>query len=698
MDCYPISLRRLRGVAASLFVVSIILCCAQAQPDQPSVSEPVQDLSESRWRELKEAIAYHDELYYRRAAPEISDAEYDALKREFLQLEAIFGGKEEASVGDDRGEGFAKARHLAPMLSLEKAYSESELRRFYDRVLEVSGADALRFSVEPKVDGMAVSVTYENGQFVRAVTRGDGWEGDDISENVLGIVGFPRTLAGGAEPRRIELRGEIFVSFEDFRKVNQDRLAANEAALSHPRSLAAGSAKLNDSEEVKGRRLSIVFFGVGGVEPANLGPASQAEFYEFADRWGLPVLPERREAFAWKGLLTAVEAMQRERFSYPYPTDGTVVKLDSFALQARLGESREAPHWALAYKSSGQLAETRLLAVNYQVGRTGVLTPVAELEAVTVSGSRIARASLHNFQEVERLDLRIGDSVFVEKAGEIIPQVVAVNFAKRDPASSPLAPPVRCPSCGGVLSQADGGAKIYCAASGCPERLKRRLEHYVSREALDFEGWGAATIGALVDAGRVKRIGDLYRVDREQLEEMAHVASATAERLLESREASRGRDMWRVIYGLGIPGVGEVRARRIAEVLGSLEDLGRPESLGLGPVERTALLGYLEQESNRREWEDLLSLDVCIQRGGTIEVAKVALFGKVFVFTGKLDSLTRAEASERVVKAGGEVRQTVSGKCDYLVVGSSPGRKLQEASRLGVAIIDEVEFLGLFEP
>ncbi|MDQ8199993.1 NAD-dependent DNA ligase LigA [Pelagicoccus enzymogenes] len=652
-----------------------------------------------RWMQLKAEIAYHDELYYQKAAPEISDAAYDALKQEFLRLDALFGAEEgHRRVGDDRGNGQGTAVHLSPMLSLDKAYSKSELERFHHQVATLAGREDISYSIEPKVDGMAVSVLFEDGKFVRAVTRGDGESGVIVSENVKRIDGFRTQLLGDSHPRRMELRGEVFVRFEDFVRINERRLARGEEAFAHPRSVAAGSVKLSDPAVFADRGLSIVFFAMGACEPNEDAPARQADFFEQARAWGLPALEERMEVRGKLELLQSAEAMQDERLNYAYPTDGTVVKVDSLALQSRLGKSRDAPHWALAYKSNGTQVESRLLSVTFQVGRSGALTPVAELEEVLISGSRVSRASLHSLPEIRRLDLRVGDSVFLKKAGEIIPQIVAVNYAKRNPSSLPIEAPLRCPSCATRLEYEEGQAKAFCRASACPERNKRRLEHYVSSAAMDFEGWGPVTISCLVDRGYVRDIADLYGVSRSMLGEFEHLGEESAAALIEAREASKRRELWRFVFGIGIPGIGEVRAQSLAARISEASDLLESDGIDWMPHERKALEAYFGESGRRRELEALVAVGACIRENVTGERGELPLVGKVFVFTGRLDSCTRAEATRLVESVGGRVRKSVTELSDYLVVGSSPGQKLQDAESRGVSILSEGEFLALVRP
>lgn len=661
-----------------------------------------------RLERLRAEISYHDDLYYRKAAPEISDAEYDALKKELRLLESMYpdGAPESNRVGDDRTGESREFRHGAPMLSLDKAYSESELTAFYEGARERSGRGEIACLVEPKVDGVAISVLYEKGEFVRAVTRGNGRVGEDVSENALMIAELPRRLLGEAVPERIELRGEVFVSFEGFRRINEERIAAGEAPFSHPRNLAAGSLKLGDADESAARGLSVVFFGYGDYQAQGGEPESQSAFYASAIQWGAPALDEVRAARGLGHLLEAVEAMQAERIAYSFPTDGLVVKVDSRELQRALGASAGAPRWALAYKVSTERVTTRLLGITAQVGRTGLLTPVAELEAVELAGSRIERASLHTFGEIERMDLRIGDWIYLKKAGEIIPQVLGVDFARRDPSAARFEFPHACPSCGRDLSESAGGAKVYCLHEECPERLCRRIEFFVSRDAVSIDGLGEATLRKLVAAGALGDVSDVYRLTVDSLQEAGIGSVVVAERILASIEASKDEPLWRFIRGLGIPGVGEVRSQNVAAAFDDLERFarldekdfatgGRMALLGLGPTTEQALRGYFLDQRNREEIVRLVDLGV-IARSKEAELALVSsVWGKTFVFSGRLDAFSRDEAKALVEGKGGRVKSSIDERCDYLVVGEKPGKKRDEAKRRGVAILSEREFLGL---
>jgi DNA ligase (NAD+) len=420
---------------------------------------------------LRQEIAHHDQLYHRSAAPEISDFEYDQLKRRLAALERDFPDIAKAlpavaEIGDDRSGLFKTYRHRERMMSLDKAYTETELRAFHSRVVKSVGPRDLAFVIEPKFDGLAVSVTFERGKLVRAVTRGNGIEGDDITANVLQLHDVPRELRGTEIPDLIEVRGEIFVSFAEFERINAERDAAGQPRFANPRNLAAGTVRQLDAQEVARRGLQIVFYGIGVCEPAAKVPPSQRALHAAIASWGLGAVQQIWPATNADEIVRAVEAVNRARRGFEFPTDGAVVKLDSVALQRDAGMGEHAPRWAIAYKFAPERAETRLLAITLQVGRTGVLTPVAELAPVALDGSTIARATLHNRDEIARRDIRVGDFVFVEKAGEVIPAIAGVNLTKRLADAQPFAWPSACPECRGALAQRDGEVAVRCVNAG----------------------------------------------------------------------------------------------------------------------------------------------------------------------------------------------------------------------------------------
>lgn len=642
-------------------------------------------------RELREEIAYHDDLYYRQSAPVISDSEYDELKRRLVALERDHPEFAAGSIiGDDRLVGLEKERHVVPMLSLDKEYSKSGLADFDERVRSASGSLSEEYIVEPKFDGMAISVVYEEGRFVGATTRGNGREGDDVSENVRRIEGVPMELVGGSlVPLRIELRGEVYLEFAAFDRINVEREARAEAPYRSIRSLAAGSVKLLDSDAVEGRRLSVVFFGYGDFEPADRSPDSQEDFYVLAGSWGLPVVKGFEKVRGLSELQAAVERIEAQRDSYSFPTDGAVVKVNSRRLQVELGSSETAPRWALAYKFITQRVATRLLGITLQVGRTGVVTPVAELEPVDVLGSRISRANLHNFGVIESKGIRIGDTVILEKAGEVIPAIIGIDLSKRPLESVSFVDPVACPSCGSRLQSESSGVTLRCLSLDCPVQLQRKLEHFASKDGVNMVGIGPARIAAWVEAGELETVADFYRIAAP-----GGVGATIAD--------SKGAALWRFVNGLGIPGIGETRSRALADAFGSLQAIaavsprdfaegGLGEGLGFGDL----ALSYFASEGNRRVVEELLQLGVRPARERVARGDRLA--GKVFVITGRLEGFTREEAQRAIEASGGVVRGSVSGRTDYLVLGTGAGAKLAEAQERGVEIIDEAALLGLLE-
>lgn len=582
---------------------------------------------------LREEIAHHDALYFRKAAPEISDSAYDNLKRELAGLESAYpgaaGGRSPVQeIGDDRSGLFLVCRHRERMLSLDKAYSQAELQTFLARVARKVGRPDPAFVVEPKYDGLAISVTYEHGRFVRAVSRGNGAEGDDLSANVLTIRSLARDLRPVAPdgspnpvPDLIEFRGEVYLTIAEFERINREREAAGEPEFANPRNLAAGTARLLDSREVAERRLSIVFYGWGACEPASMTPLTQHGFHEQVKRWGLPGLEEFRTVQGADEVDAAVETFRRRRSGLPYPVDGSVVKLDDVSLRHDLGESERAPRWALAFKYAPESAGTRVDAITVQVGRTGLLTPVAELDPVVLAGSTVTRATLHNRATIARLDVRVGDFVSLEKVGEIIPAVSGVDFSRRPIDSRPYVFPEACPACGAAVVQLEGEEAVRCPNAACPAQIRQRLRHFASRSCVKIDGLGPATIDALVASGRVRNIADFYRLRREDLAAAGRETERTADRVLAAVERSRHAELWRFIYGLSIPGVGPTKARDLARRFGSLETLAAARredfgagSPGAGPTSgvatMNAVLVFFSVPQNRTVVEDLVARGV----------------------------------------------------------------------------------------
>lgn len=690
---------------------------AGAQAEAPSaVAAPALSPEAGRARilALRREIARHDELYFKKAAPIISDFEYDSLKAELRALEARFPSNEEVpasanggGVGDDRSGSFATHRHRVPMLSLDKAYSDEEITAFAARAAtRIGGGDPV-FRVEPKYDGVAVSLTYERGRLVRATTRGDGAEGDDITANALAVSGVAERLRedGAAPwPEVVELRGEIFLPFAELARINDERLSAGEAAFANPRNVAAGSIRLQNTDEIAARRLELVCHGWGAWGPAAGRPASLGEFRDRLVAWGLPVVAEARIASGPGGLNAAIQALRGAGDAGGFPTDGVVVKLERIADQDALGTGPTAPRWAVARKFAPPRAATRLLGITWQVGRTGVLTPVAELAPVELDGSIIARATLHNADEIARRDLRIGDVVFVEKAGEIIPAVVGVDLAVRDPASPAYVSPATCPGCGGPLSREAGKAAHRCVNADCPARVARRIEHLASADALAVEGLGPVLVEELVARGLVRTPGDLFQLQAKDLRGLPGVGARSADKLVAAIGAARERaraDGARLIYALGWPGVGREAARRLAKAYDGLDVLGAADEAALrrfaaeggaelGAAAAKALAAYLASPEGVKERAELIAAGVGVawRKAGP---AGGPMAGQVVVLTGALTRWTRIEAAALLAAAGAQVVSEVTKRTTLVVAGAEPGEKLVKARERGIEVIDEAE-------
>lgn len=666
---------------------------------------------------LRAEVARHDDLYYRRARPELADQDYDRLKRELADLETLH--PEEASaagaaspteaVGDDRTEGFRTCRHRLPMQSLDNTYSEDELREFDARLGRLLGRSGLEYVVEPKIDGLAVSLTYEKGRLVRGVTRGNGVEGDDVTANLLTIRSLPRTILapkGAPAPDFVEIRGEVYLTLAEFRRINEERQDDGLEPYANPRNLAAGTLKLLDPAEVASRRLEIVLYGLGHLEPAGGVGSLHSGYLERLRAWGLPTVERFWKARGIDEVWAAVLELDRIRGAFAYPTDGAVVKLDPLALRDEAGSTSKAPRWAMAYKFPAERAESELRAITIQVGRSGVLTPVAELEPVLLSGTTVSRATLHNRDEIARKDIRVGDRVILEKAGEIIPAVVAVNLGRRVPACAPYVFPDKCPACGTPVVQREGEVALRCPNADCPVQVRRRLSHFASRAAVDIEGLGPAMVDALVEKGWVRTPADLYRLRREDLLTLGKDVEKSTDNLLAAVEASKRADLWRFIHGLGIPHVGAAAAKDLAVRFGSLEALAsarredflgpKNESLisGIGETMAQSILGHFNQPSHRKLVSELIEAGVAPAAPARRSEAGL-LAGKVFVLTGALPNLTREQAAERIEAAGGKVSGSVSKKTGYVLAGAEPGSKLEKARALGVTVIDEAEFLRM---
>ena len=650
-----------------------------------------------RYAQLLEEVRRHDRLYYVEARPEISDPAYDRLYRELQDLEKahpdwVDENSPTKKVGGAPLDSFRTVRHAVPMQSLNNTYSEEELGEFLDRVAKNLHGQAAEFAIEPKVDGVAVSVRYEQGRLVQGLTRGDGEKGDDITENLKTIRNLPLSVRG--LPKVIEFRGEVYLPEPAFAAMNRTREKAGEALFANPRNAAAGTLKLLDSREVARRPLAVVFYGLGEVVGTKAD--SQVELHRQIAQWGLPGHSWFRHVKGAEGVLSAVRDLDRARAKFPFATDGAVVKVSRFDQQKVLGSTDKAPRWAIAYKYAPEQAETRLHAVTFQVGRTGVITPVAELEPVQLSGTTVTRATLHNFEEIARKDIRVGDWVTVEKAGEIIPAVISVNLKKRPKDSRPIHPPKQCPVCGGSLRKEE--VFLRCTSRDCVGQLKRRLQHFAHRGAMDIEGLGEVMAGQLIDAGLIQHLEQIYELTPEQLAGLERMGEKSAANLVEGIRSSKGRPLGRLIFGLGIPQVGAVLAEALSRHFESMEKLAQAgvEDLvqvkDVGQKVAEEIVAFFQEPSTRR-------LLAALKKAGCnltalpeeLAVRGGVFSGKKFVITGTL-SAPREDFTRRIQSLGGAVSGSVSAKTDFLLAGEEAGSKLDKAKSLGVRILSEKEF------
>lgn len=657
---------------------------------------------EKRIESLRVEIARFDELYYREAQPEVSDSEYDELKRELEGLEKQYPELSSAdsptnTVGDDTRDGFESYQHRLPMKSLDNTYSKDEFFAFVERVEKGLELEGIAFVVEPKIDGVAVSVTYEDGKLVRAVTRGNGTEGDDITANVLFIEELPRELKGKNLPETIEIRGEIYMRNDEFDRINAERNAAGLEEFANPRNLAAGTVKMLDRDEVAKRSLNVILYGLGFCEPQIV--AAQSEFHARLAEWGFPV----GERFwkisgadeAWAG----IEELDSIREALPYPTDGAVIKTDSLEHQDLLGATSKAPRWAIAFKFAAEQSETILEDITIQVGRTGVLTPVAELKPTKLAGTTVSRATLHNQEEMERKDVRVGDSVIVEKAGEIIPAVVRVLIEKRPENSLPFVFPSACPSCEAPTQKLEGEVALRCVNPECPAQVRGRLEHFASRQCMDIEGLGEAVVDQLVERSLVSTLSDVYRLTFEQLLELEKFAEKSARNLVDAIDRSKRVDLWRLLHGLGIPQVGVSAAKDLAKAFGGMAELRSAdlerliEIDGIGEKTAQGIVTFFENPQNASNLDELYGLGMDPVAPEVPSGAEAIFDGMTFVITGTLPTMKRDEAKTLIESKGGKVAGSVSKKTTYLLAGESAGSKLTKAEKLGVEVLSEADLL-----
>jgi DNA ligase (NAD+) len=664
-----------------------------------------------RHAELVEEIRRHDHAYYVEARPVISDRAYDKLYRELLDLERDFPelvtpDSPSQRVGGAPLSAFLPARHLAPMMSLDNTYSQAEVREFAARLQRLLPGEPLDWIVEPKVDGVAINLRYERGVLTVGATRGDGTTGDDVTANLKTIRSLPlRVRAGRAVPEVMEVRGEAYFTKAVFAKINAERLAAGEEPFANPRNSAAGTLKQLDPKLVAQRRLDIVLYGTGHIAGGRV-PGTQIELLTWLTMLGFKTPEKTWHCRSVDELLAAIAELDTLRHRFAYETDGAVIKLNSLAMRERAGATAKAPRWAIAYKFAAEQAETKLNAITIQVGRTGALTPVAELEPVLLAGTTVKRATLHNEDQIRRLDARVGDTVLIQKAGEIIPEVVSVVTAKRTGREKAFHFPKECPECGSKVSKgaaAEGEAAVWrCTNPDCPAQVRGRLEHWCSRGAMDIEGGGEVLVAQLVQSGLCHDVADLYKLKLHELVELERMGEKSAQNFLAGIAASKARDLWRLLFGLGILHVGAGVAKSLGRAFPTLDDVFAAgvdqlaEVEDVGEIIAHSLAQWHGEARNRQLIERLRDAGLNFRSALYNPQAALGPFaGQTFVLTGTLPHLTREEATARIEARGGKVSGSVSKKTRYVVAGADPGSKLAKAQKLGVTVIDEAEFLKL---
>jgi DNA ligase (NAD+) len=695
------------------------------------------DEAKKRMMWLAAEIERHNRLYHVEAAPVISDREFDALHHELLELEAQWPqlaslNSPTQRVGGAPIGGFRQITHAVRMMSLDNTYSEAEVAEFYQRMVKLTGENRIATVIEPKVDGVAVSICYEDGALKYAATRGDGTVGDDITANARTIRRLPLTLPAGA-PRLLEVRGEVFMPNAAFRAMNDEREAAGDARFANPRNATAGALKQLDPRITARRPLDIIFHGLGQTEGA--GPETISDFHRLLDRLGLRKADRIWQAEDLEGILQAIRELDELRRSLPYETDGAVVKVNSVAVQQAVGATAKSPRWAMAYKYEPERAETKLHAITVQVGRTGVLTPVAELEPVFLSGSTVSRATLHNEEEIRRKDIRVGDTVIIEKAGEIIPAVIEVVLSKRPAHSTPfsLVDHIggKCPSCGGPVEKAEGFVAWRCSNFACPARAATQLKHFAGRKMLDIEGVGDIVADKLVERGMVRAPLDLYDIPEAELaalnlgtdDEPRVFGPKNAARVVAARERARTMPLHRWLFAIGIPEVGESAARELSRLHKNLTELsgsgilrelvqlkkGKGKETNeklvryqiaqeVGQVAAAKVLDYFQSAAGQAMLAKLADLGIDPQSDNYAPVSEgadgAALAGTTWVITGSL-SQPRQNFEEIIRRHGGKTSGSVSSKTSFVLAGEEAGSKLDKARELGVKVVSETEFHAL---
>jgi DNA ligase (NAD+) len=691
-----------------------------------------------RIEELRRLIRYHEERYYALNDPAIADAEFDALMKELERLETenpdlVSADSPTQRVGGRPVAGFESVDHAQPMLSLDNACSEEELKAFDDRVRRALDEDLITYVAELKIDGLSIATTYENGKLVRGATRGDGVRGEEVTSNVRTIRALPLRL-NEAPSGSFEVRGEVYLPRKAFERINREREEAGEPLFANPRNCAAGTMRNLDPQLVarrglrafvyqlipagrpEGRPLQSRATTTPDVTTSDVGadlqvgprvqvaPTTHGEMLETLRRWGLPVEPHWRRCTGFDELLAFCHEWQEKRRSLDFDTDGVVIKVDALAQRERLGSTSKFPRWAIAFKFPAEQKTTLLRKIDVNVGRTGAVTPFAVLEPVFLAGSTISMATLHNADDIARKDIREGDWVLIEKAGDVIPRVIGPVLSRRPPDTTPWQMPTACPRCGAALHRPEGEVVWRCENTSCPAKLRRGLEHFASRSAMNIEGLGESLIGQIVDNDLVKDYADVYHLTAERLEKLERMGKKSAAKVRAQIERSKANELWRLIYGLGIRHVGERAAQVLARAFGSMDALCAAttdelqRTSEIGPVLAESVRSYFDEPRNRELVDRLRAAGVRMEIPAEERVERVSggpLEGKTFVLTGTLSSMTREQATAAIERLGGKVAGSVSRKTTAVIVGAEAGTKADKARDLGVDTLDEAAFLKL---
>ena len=674
------------------------------KPDDPNVS--LQEAASSI-SELREQIRKHDNLYYVQAEPEISDLQYDRLLSELTDWEVRFPSlitpdSPTQKIGDRPVEGLAQVAHRIPMLSIENTYTEGELREFFNRVEKNLPGEPIEWVVELKVDGVAASIRYENGQLVAAITRGNGEVGDDVTHNARTIRGLPLQLQGAGIPKTLEVRGEVYMTNTDLVALNQQRAGIGEAEFKNPRNVTAGSIRLLDPKICAKRKLRFLCHGMGFCD--GLQVRTHMEFLQEVGQLGVPSTPLVQCFQSTQEVIAHCNHLVENLHELDFEVDGLVVKVNSLEQRESLGSTSKSPRWVIAYKIEKYEAVTRLLAIKTQVGKTGTITPVAELEPVQLAGTTVSRASLHNFDEIRRKDVRVDDWVVVEKAGKIIPHIVRVEKHRRDRELPEFAFPEQCPECSERLVRDQEGVYIRCVSNQCPAQWRQRLRYFATRDCMDIEGLGDKLVNQLVDAQLVNSYADLYGLTLEQLMTLERMGKKSAENLLQGIQVSKQRGLSRVLNAITIRHVGQRVAMVLARRFGSaasltsagLEELSNTEEIG--PIIAKSVYEFCRSDDGKQVFEQLAHAGVSLETSEEDSVDRSGVFAnKTLVVTGTLEHYSRDEIERVIEKLGGKASGSISKKTDYLVAGQAAGSKLQKAEQLGVKILTEAEFRELAE-